>query len=100
MREIKWFWQAFTIVLAPGFEEGIDKLWHLDVPVLCLDFYAITVIAMVNMLPTTVSMKMSAARNSFLPAGLRQAIHKIIEDFIFATFMTYVKAFLPRWDDP
>jgi hypothetical protein len=100
MREIRWFWQAFTIVLAPGFEEGVNKLWHLDVLVLCLDFYMIMAIVMINMSPTTVSVKMSVARNSFLPAGLCQAIHKIVEDFIFTTFMTYVKAFLLRWDDP
>ena len=99
MGKIRRLWQALAIVSAPKFEVGVDKPWHLDVPVLRLDFYAITASAMINAPPTTISVGLSAARNSFLPTRLCQAVHKIIEDFIFATLVTDVEAFLPRWDD-
>jgi hypothetical protein len=45
------------------FEVRIDKFWHLDVPMVRLDFYTITAIAIIDLLPMANNVNMSVAKN-------------------------------------
>jgi hypothetical protein len=62
-RAIRCVWKPFTIFLATKFEVRIDKFWHLDVPMVRLDFYTITAIAIIDSPPMANNVNMSVAKN-------------------------------------